>query len=190
MMRGPIAAATGTGGKWALKELQSRRLLLSAFGLGAAAILVPLGASAEMPLRADKIVIMKRRRLLLLLSGGHVIKTYPVALGPHPVGPKERKGDGRTPEGFYIIDRRSRDTPYHRALHLSYPNEIDRVLAREDHVDPGGDIYIHGMPARFGHTDPVKFFRDWTEGCVSVGNVAIEQIWNAVPDGTPVVIRP
>ena len=46
------------------------------------------------------------------------------------------------------------------------------------------------MPARFGRTDPVRFLRDWTDGCISVGNIAIEEIWDAVDDGTPVEIRP
>jgi murein L,D-transpeptidase YafK len=174
-----------------VKAIETRRRVLSALGLGVvAAALASPAAVAQMRLRADEIVIIKHLRVLELLQHGHIIRRYPIALGPHPFGPKERAGDGRTPEGFYIIDYRTRDTPYHLALHLSYPNEIDRVLAREDHVNPGGDIFIHGMPARFGETDPVKFFRDWTEGCVSVGNLAIEQIWDAVPDGTEVVIKP
>lgn len=46
------------------------------------------------------------------------------------------------------------------------------------------------MPARFGHTDPVRFFRDWTNSCIAVGNIAIEEIWQAVDDGTPIEIRP
>jgi murein L,D-transpeptidase YafK len=168
----------------------SRRRVLAALGFGFVVAVLPRSSFAQTRLRADKIVILKSRRLLLLMWRGRVVARYPIALGPHPIGPKERAGDGRTPEGFYTIDGRTRDTPYHLALHISYPNEIDRILSREQHVKPGGDIYIHGMPARFGHTDPVKFFKDWTEGCISVGNIAIEQIWNAVPDGTPVVIRP
>jgi len=32
--------------------------------------------------------------------------------------------------------------------------------------------------------------RDWTDGCIAVGNAAIVKIWNAVPDGTPIEILP
>jgi murein L,D-transpeptidase YafK len=177
-------------GNRTVKGLQTRRDVLSALSVGLAALLVPPSASAQMQLHADEIVIVKHKRVLRLMQHGHVIATYPVALGPHPIGPKEREGDGRTPEGFYIIDYRTRDTGYYLALHLSYPNEIDQVLAREDHVDPGGAIFIHGMPNGSGDPDPVKFFKDWTNGCIAVSDPAMREIWNAVSIGTQVVIKP
>jgi murein L,D-transpeptidase YafK len=64
------------------------------------------------------------------------------------------------------------------------------VLAKRANAAPGGNILIHGMPTRFGHTDPVRFFRDWTDGYIAVGNIAIEEIWDAVDDGTQIEIRP
>ncbi|MGH6989948.1 MAG: L,D-transpeptidase family protein [Stellaceae bacterium] len=173
-----------------MKELPSRRYLLSALGLGLGAALLPQSAVAQMRLHADKIVIIKHRRLLLLMQHGHIIKSYPIALGPHPRGPKEREGDGRTPEGYYIIDYRTRNTPYYLALHLSYPNAVDRMVAAYFHTDPGGAIYIHGLPDGFADPDPVKFFKDWTEGCIAVSDPAIREIWDAVPNGTEVVIKP
>jgi L,D-peptidoglycan transpeptidase YkuD (ErfK/YbiS/YcfS/YnhG family) len=57
-------------------------------------------------------------------------------------------------------------------------------------VDPGGAIFVHGMPNEYGPYDPPVWSRDWTEGCVSVGNIAIVKIWDAVPEGTPIEIRP
>ncbi|MCE9650089.1 MAG: L,D-transpeptidase family protein [Parvibaculum sp.] len=140
--------------------------------------------------KADRIVIHKSKRELDLMAKGAVIRTYPIALGPHPVGPKRLRKDGRTPEGLYVIDRRTRATPYHRALHISYPDAADVARARAKGGTPGGDIFIHGMPAYFGRTDPVRFFVDWTNGCIAVGNIAIEEIWQSVDDGTPVEILP
>jgi murein L,D-transpeptidase YafK len=140
--------------------------------------------------KADRILVFKSKRELALLRGDAVLKTYPIALGRHPKGPKHRQGDGKTPEGVYFIDGRLTRTPYHLALHISYPNQIDLARARSAGRRAGGDILIHGMPARFGHTDPVRFFRDWTNGCIAVGNIAIEEIWNSVDDGTPIEIRP
>jgi hypothetical protein len=46
------------------------------------------------------------------------------------------------------------------------------------------------MPNRYGRFDPIRFFRDWTDGCVAVGSLAIEEIWSRVDDGTIVEIRP
>lgn len=147
-------------------------------------------ARAEEPGKADRIIILKSARILELMRDGAVIKSYPIALGPHPKGPKHRLGDGHTPEGIYRIDGRTKATPYRRALHISYPDEGDLAYARRHGYAPGDAIYIHGMPAYFGHTDPLRFFVDWTDGCIAVGNIAIEEIWDAAEDGTPVEIRP
>ena len=45
----------------------------------------------------DKVIINKAKRELVLLHGGKIMKSYRVALGRNPVGPKARQGDGRTP---------------------------------------------------------------------------------------------
>lgn len=165
-----------------------RVMLLAAF----ARIVVsayPASAQALLP-QADRIIVIKSERVLKLMWADHVLKTYPIALGRHPKGAKFRRGDGRTPEGVYVIDGRSTRTMFHRELHISYPNGDDRARAQAAHVRPGDAIFIHGMPPRFGHTDPVRFFRDWTDGCIAVGNIAIEEIWDAVADGTPIEIKP
>jgi len=80
------------------------------------------------------------------MSGGKVIKTYKVALGRGGLAPKEREGDGRTPEGRYFIDSRNAASEYHRALHVSYPDANDRKRAAKLGVSPGGAIMIHGLP--------------------------------------------
>ena len=149
-------------------------------------------AAAETPAddKADRIVILKSERQLLLLQDGKVLKSYAIALGSHPVGAKRRQGDGRTPEGYYVVDGRNAKSRYHRSLHLSYPNDIDRARARAAGVNPGGAIVIHGMPNTYGRFDPIRFFRDWTDGCIAVGSIAIEEIWARVDDGTVVEIRP
>jgi hypothetical protein len=59
-------------------------------------------ASFTMPrLKADRILVLKSARKLELLKDGVVLKTYPIALGANPVGPKRAGGDGKTPEGVY-----------------------------------------------------------------------------------------
>ena len=140
--------------------------------------------------KADRILVLKSERKLLLMRHGAVLRSYPIALGTHFLGPKRASGDGRTPEGLYFIDGRHAHSPYHLALHISYPNAADRARSAAAHVDPGGDIFIHGLPAWYGPKDPDRFYKDWTKGCISVGNTAIEEIWTAVGDGTPIEIRP
>jgi tetratricopeptide (TPR) repeat protein len=139
---------------------------------------------------ADSIVIEKKERRLTLFSKGRPIKTYKIALGGNPVGPKERQGDNKTPEGTYIIDSRIKDSRYHLSLHISYPNEKDKKRARQLGVSPGGDIMIHGIKNGFSWVGDLHTEVDWTKGCIAVTDDEIEEIDQLVPNGTTVEIRP
>ncbi|HWD58760.1 MAG TPA: L,D-transpeptidase family protein [Stellaceae bacterium] len=161
------------------------------FGAPAQPAPAPAAARAPPPApAADRVVVLKSRRLLELQRGGKTIEQFAIALGPRSVGTKHRRGDERTPEGVYRIDWRTADTPYTRELHISYPSAQDREQARAAHADPGGGIFIHGLPRDYGPYDPPIWVKDWTEGCIAVGNAAIVKIWDAVPDGTPIDIEP
>ena len=139
---------------------------------------------------ADRILVEKSARSLTLLRGSTPLKMYRVALGRAPVGPKEQEGDQRTPEGLYLIDFHKEDSDYHRALHVSYPAQRDIERAAAAGVMPGSDIMVHGLPNGRGWIGAFHRRRDWTAGCVAVTDFEIEEIWRAVPDGTPIEIRP
>jgi murein L,D-transpeptidase YafK len=133
----------------------------------------------------DRVVVNKGRREMLLLSGDSVVRSYRIALGREPAGHKEREGDGRTPVGRYTIDRRNRQSKYHLALHISYPNAADLERARARGEEPGGDIMIHGVKPGAAHPES-----DWTQGCIAVTDAEMDDIWELVPDGTPIEIHP
>ena len=139
---------------------------------------------------ADKILIEKKARQLMLISKGEVIKTYKIALGGNPNGPKERQGDNKTPEGTYFIDSRNKDSRYHLSLRISYPNEKDKARAKELGVSPGGDIMIHGIKNGFSWVGDFHTEADWTKGCIAVTDEEIEEIDRLAPNGTIVEIRP
>lgn len=138
----------------------------------------------------DRILIEKSARRLMLISQGEVLKTYKIALGGNPIGPKERQGDNKTPEGTYVIDARNRDSRFHLSLHISYPNERDKTRAKELGVSPGGDIMIHGTKNGFSWASDAHAGVDWTKGCIAVTNEEIEEIAKLAPNGTIVEIRP
>ncbi len=122
------------------------------------------------------------RELRLLGPDGAVAMKAPVALGWEPLGPKDREGDGKTPEGVYTLCLIKEAGRHGQSLGLSYPGvpdadaalaegRIDRptheaILAahRQGSRPPwgsplGGEIYIHG-----GGIDG-----DWTQGCIALG---------------------
>lgn len=147
-------------------------------------------AKLEAPLKADYIVIEKEKRVMMLLQNGGPIRTYQIALGKNPVGPKIKEGDKRTPEGRYFIDFKKRQSQFHLALHISYPSQKDKLRAKKLGVPPGGDILIHGLKKGSEWIGSRHTKWNWTAGCIAVTNSEIEEIWNLVPNGTAVEIRP
>ena len=140
--------------------------------------------------KATRVLVLKKEHKMELFSGETVIKTYTVALGRGGLAPKQRQGDHLTPEGLYQIDRRNKNSRFYRALHVSYPNEVDRERAHKLGVDPGGDIMIHGITNGLGWLGSAHRTIDWTNGCIAVTDAEMDEIWLLVPDGTPVEIRP
>lgn len=140
--------------------------------------------------KADEVIVIKHERKLYLMREGEPLKWFWIALGRHPVGQKTEIGDGRTPEGIYWIEGRDADTAFYRALWLSYPNEADRERAGRLGVNPGGGIMIHAVPKGYQPTGAGERMIDWTNGCIAVTNADMDEIWDRVPDGTRVEIRP
>lgn len=139
---------------------------------------------------ADHVIVKKAARTLTLMHQDKVIKTYRISLGREPVGPKAKEGDSKTPEGNYLIDGRNARSKFHLALHISYPGPQDKIRAERGGHAPGGAIMIHGRPNWTGWIRALYEDRDWTDGCIAVSNAEIEEIWSAVPDGTPIAILP
>lgn len=162
----------------------NRRTLLGAL----AALACPLGAAwAAGP--ADLVVLDKDARRLRLMRNGRTIRTFRVSLGFDPVGHKQREGDGRTPEGLYVIDELREESDFYRALHISYPNAWDRRLAEERGERPGGQVMIHGLPGGSTGVAVAHGTSDWTNGCIAVTNREMDELVRLVSVGTPVLIR-
>jgi murein L,D-transpeptidase YafK len=134
------------------------------------------------------IIVDKSAYNLLVYDGDSLVATFPVELGGDPINPKERLGDGRTPEGSYEVTWRRDigETIYHRALLLDYPNHSDRQAGRT-----GSHIEIHGYGTGLRPDDGGL---NWTDGCVALSNDDIDSLFEIgdsnrrISNGTPVTI--
>jgi murein L,D-transpeptidase YafK len=131
-----------------------------------------------------RVIVHKGDRLMFLMHNEEILEAYEFELGFAPEGHKLEEGDGRTPEGEYMIDRRNPNSAYYLSIGINYPNEEDIAQARARGVSPGGDIFIHGTPR------PLRRGDDWTAGCIAVSNRDMRQIYAMVEDGTPISIYP
>jgi murein L,D-transpeptidase YafK len=153
-------------------------------------------------LAEPKIVVDKGKRRLFLCSDSRIVRSYHIALGFQPTGDKVKEGDGRTPEGRYYVCVKNPKSQYYLSLGLSYPNiqdaerglreglinyeQYDRIAEaiREGRQPPwhtplGGEIFIHGDGSK----------RDWTLGCIALHNNDMQELYDAVSVGTPVLIQ-
>jgi hypothetical protein len=164
------------------------------------------------------VIVLKAERRVMVFSGGTLRRgdragdapsCWRVALGidedgTHPPGPKQRRGDRKTPEGWY----RSSDRPWSNfapAITIHYPNEADAdaglaagliTRTQRDTIhgqlragkEPdqktalGGWILIH----RGGSA------RDWTWGCIALADHDNLELRGALPEDmrTDVLILP
>ena len=145
-----------------------------------------------------RILIEKGKRVLTLLDEkSSPLFSCKIALGFSPAGPKEKEGDGKTPEGEYFICLKKMGK-YGPSLGISYPNEQDAVRmgadealtacirerARDMQRPPwgsalGGEIYIHGGGIK----------TDWTAGCIALEDQDAAALYEIVPPGTSVTIE-
>lgn len=133
-----------------------------------------------------RVLVYKTERKMFLMNRDKVLESYDVGLGFAPEGDKKASGDGRTPEGHYLIDKRNPNSRFHLSIGISYPSVYDVAEARALGVDPGGDIFIHGQGPTYHDALP----RDWTWGCIAVDDREMEDIYAMVRDGTPISIYP
>ncbi|MCJ0743494.1 L,D-transpeptidase family protein [Pedobacter montanisoli] len=131
----------------------------------------------------NKVLVLKSKRKMYLLKDDKTIKTFNIALGPNPVGQKEYEGDGRTPEGLYTLDWQRWETSTFHSFHISYPNDADLARAKSKNLTAGSNIMVHGT------SKGKKKKKDWTNGCIALSNVDMQEFRSIVFQDTPIEIR-
>ncbi len=135
------------------------------------------------------VIVDKFSKKCYIYLGGIKKYEFDAELGRNWVGNKRRMGDKATPEGLYRVATKyqGKETPYHKALGIDYPNNDDLEKFKADiargiipsYSRIGGGIEIHGGGGRGV---------DWTEGCIALTDKEIDIVFNIIKVGTPVTI--
>lgn len=186
-----------------MKRGKTRVAAAAAVLLGglAAALGWPGSASGEPKCGAAEIRIYKKEGALELWCDGALRRSVPATFGGDPVGPKEREGDQKTPEGSYRISSKVKSDRFHRFLAVSYPNAEDRRRAAERGITKlGFGIGIHGAKkslagvarlwTRLAHATGMAGVWGPTDGCIGVTNEDAEMLFETVSVGAKVQIFP
>lgn len=150
-----------------------------------------------------EIVIYKSTKTLELREQGMIIARFPIGIGREPKGHKRTEGDGKTPEGHYVVCVKNPKSKFYLSLGLNYPNnedaraafnraeisreQLDEIVRRNEegqvplwNTPLGGQIYIHGELES----------QSWSEGCIRMFNADIEYLYHRADKGLPVTILP
>src|SRR4051812_31170781 len=151
--------------------------------------------TSTQPKAPISIIVDKSSYELYVYDAEGWFATYPVVFGNASLDDKKVEGDRNTPEGtFRIVNKRIHDK-WDRYMGLDYPtreslekfNERKRRGEIPANATPGGGIGIHGT---WPHEDfVIDRYKNWTNGCISLKNEDIEDLYSYVPIGTPITIR-
>jgi L,D-transpeptidase-like protein len=144
------------------------------------------------------VMVYKSEHRLVVYYRGHLYKEYHAVFGRNlDPGTKLWSGDRRTPEGAYTIIAKRLNSRWRYFLKLDYPNSVDRARYeqlvsqgevprfRGHAISEGDGIGIHGTDEPILNNGNVN----WTTGCISVDNGAIDELETLLPVGTLVVVK-
>lgn len=141
------------------------------------------------------LVIDKSENTITLYDRSDWLIQWPCTFGSTDIGDKLYQGDRRTPNGTFTIISKYPHKKWNKFLRLNYPTKEDyaKFEARKKagiipaNAKIGGDIGIHGT---WPHEEwAVENLQPWTQGCISMRNDDINELYQLVPVGTIVVIR-
>ncbi len=129
--------------------------------------------SLDKEIKIDRIIVYKNDRKMYIYSHDKLIKKYNVSLGRGEYGIVDKDWNNKTPIGDFKIDGKILNSQYHKALTISYGNQIE----------------IHGMKNGYYWIGKLHTFVDWTRGCIAVTDKEIDELYTAVGIGTHIFIR-
>lgn len=170
---------------------------------------------------SEKLIVIGVKHLyqFFIYQKGKLIKTYPIALSQQPIGPKEKRGDLKLPEGQYRICQKAKG-PFGTKpwwfiylgpafLRISYPNRFDalnglqkKIISKKQYqnfikkertlkIPPKHTALGSGILIHGWNGEwSLDHNRNLTWGCVSMRNSELLEFYRMVPNGTAMIILP
>ncbi len=122
--------------------------------------------------------------------------TYPVVFGNKTLADKKMEGDRCTPEGTFRIINKNPNHKWNKFILFDYPTKesYQKFNKRKANgeipqdANIGGSVGIHGT---WPDSDNViDNYINWTEGCISMKNEDVEELFAMLPLYTKLIIEP
>ncbi len=141
------------------------------------------------------VVVDKSENTITIFDATDWLVQWPCTFGSDDISDKLYQGDRRTPEGKFKITAKYPHKKWDKFMRLDYPTATDyekfEQRKRSGVIPPtakiGGDIGIHGT---WPHEDwAVENLQPWTQGCISMKNEHLDELYSMVSVGTAVIIK-
>ncbi len=143
---------------------------------------------------AVTVVVIKANYELKVYDQDGWFGTYPAVFGSKSLDDKMMEGDRRTPEGTFHIASKRPHEKWDKMMLIDFPTkaDLDKFNQRKAqgliprNAKIGGGIAIHGT---WPHDDmAVDLYQNWTNGCISLKNEDVDELYDLLPIGTTVEI--
>jgi murein L,D-transpeptidase YafK len=124
------------------------------------------------------------------------LMAMPAVFGSKDQGDKMKEGDRKTPNGDFSIIEKRPHKKWKKLLLLDYPTQYDYqkfndrkakgLIPKSSKI--GNGIAIHGCNP--GEDFAVDYYKNWTNGCISLKSDDILELFEMLPVGTRVTIQP
>jgi murein L,D-transpeptidase YafK len=124
------------------------------------------------------------------------LATYPVVFGNKNLADKKMEGDRGTPEGTFRIINKNPNHKWNKFILFDYPTaeSYQKFNQRKangeipENATIGGSVGIHGTWP--GSDNVIDNYINWTEGCISMKNDDVEELFEMLPLYSKLVIKP
>lgn len=166
--------------------------IVAASSLGSLASPSPLGddACASLPPASTagaRVVYLKSEHRLCLFEPDGSVHSWPASHGREQ-GKKRFEGDGRTPEGRYMVSAARHSQRFGLFMPISYPNADDAHSARAAGRPPGGAVGIHGPQRWYRFLGRAQALIDHSDGCIVMDADSMQELARRVTKATPIEI--
>lgn len=152
--------------------------------------------------------VSKRQKSVYIYRGTELVRQIPADFGNNVSSDKIQRGDQRspddwrTPEGSFFVVSKNPNSKFYKALVLNYPTAEDArrgfkqgLISKDEYdtiVEAEASFKMPPMNTMLGgwieiHGDGTGGGTNWTQGCIAIENERMDEIWDMIEVGTPVL---
>jgi lipoprotein-anchoring transpeptidase ErfK/SrfK len=136
----------------------------------------------------DKILILKNDHRMEVYSGDELLKTYSISHVKKVEG-QDPDEDRSVPVGNYFVFDKESKSKYRKSIGFDVGDVEPEVEGQTKKKKKKTGFRIHGMKRGYGFIGKFHRWTDWTKGGIAITDEEIDDLFNNVEIGLPVIVQ-